>query len=81
VTCGSEPFGFAQDGLARDYRGQGRSHQPDRACVADNCPTAGLWRYSVTWAPTSTTRFGGSRKKSVALPALRNMAMKIRSRQ
>lgn len=37
--------------------------------------------YNTTCDPSSTTRFDGILKNAVALPALRNMATKIRLRQ
>lgn len=37
--------------------------------------------YNTTCEPSSTTRFDGILKNAVALPALRNMATKIRLRQ
>jgi len=61
---------------------------PPAAGLANACAPASeepgahfLTRQSTTWVPSSTTRFDGILKKAVALPALRNIATKIRLRQ
>src|SRR5262249_2652952 len=57
-----------------------QQHQADGSALPD-CLRAAWRPYTSTWAPSSTTRLLGMRKKSVALTALRCSQMNSRSRR